>query len=108
MYGRDETIEQLRMIADDLEKGCDGFAFLIGKDIASDRTCNITNRNDGLTDQEGKAMDALITAFNKFKKLDRQHPSELSDFADGIHRCQDLLAARIVRRLYPEGWSIKR
>lgn len=65
-------------------------------------------RKDGLTDQEGKVMDALINAWDAFMKLDRQHPSEVNDFADGIHRCQDLLAVRIARREYPEGWPIKK
>lgn len=32
---RDETIRQLRMIADDLEKGCGGWAFLIGVDLVN-------------------------------------------------------------------------
>lgn len=65
-------------------------------------------RKDGLTDQEGKVMDALIAAWNEFVKLEQQHPNELTDFSDGIHRCQDLLAIRIARREYPEGWPIKK
>lgn len=65
------------------------------------------HRIDGLTDDEGEVMDRLIAAFNKFCALDRQHPDELRDFVDGIHKCQDLLAVRIVRRHYPEGWPIK-
>lgn len=105
---REDTIIQLRMIADDLEKGCGGFDSLVGIDLAALASEIGTMRNDGLTDQEGRAMDALITAFNEFKKLDSQHPSELSDFTDGIHRCQDLLAVRIARRLYPEGWPTKK
>ena len=32
---RQKTIRQLRMIADDLEKGCGGFNRLIGVDLAS-------------------------------------------------------------------------
>ncbi len=67
----------------------------------------IITRTDGLTFEEGEVMDALITAWNKFIKIERQHSSELNDFAAGIHRCQDLLAARIARREYPEGWPIK-
>lgn len=65
------------------------------------------HRIDGLTDEEGEVMDNLLAAFNKFCALDRQHPDELRDFVDGIHKCQDLLAVRIVRRVYPEGWPIK-
>jgi hypothetical protein len=64
-------------------------------------------RDDGLTDAEGVAHDALIEAVNAFGALPRQHPSELPDFVDGIHRCQDQLALRIVRRHYPKGWPDK-
>lgn len=61
-------------------------------------------RNDGLTDQEGKVMDTLVTAWNEYTKLERQHPSEIDDFADGIHKCQYDLCMRILRRDYPLGY----
>lgn len=64
-------------------------------------------RNDGLTEKEGVVMDALCDAFIGFARLTRQHPDDLRDFTDGIHRCQDLLALRVVRRLYPRGWPSK-
>jgi hypothetical protein len=64
-------------------------------------------RDDGLTAGEGEVMDALVAAWNRFSELTHQHPDELRDFADGIHRCQDLLAVRIARREYPKGWPIK-
>lgn len=53
-------------------------------------------------------MDHLCAAVNTFsQKCDRQHPDEMRDFVDGIHRCQDALAVRIARRHYPIGWPIK-
>lgn len=55
-------------------------------------------RSDGLTDEEGMVMDALITAWNQFLELEVQHLSDAPDFADGIHRCQQSLALRVVRR----------
>lgn len=64
-------------------------------------------RQDGLTDEEGVVMDALIASVEAFARLERQHPDELRDFIDGIHRCQDQLAVRICRREYPIGWPIK-
>lgn len=64
-------------------------------------------RDDGLTDVEGEVMSSLINAFNTFCNLERQHPDEIRDFTDGIHKCQDLLAVRIARREYPKGWPIK-
>jgi hypothetical protein len=51
-------------------------------------------------------MDTLIAAWNAFVKLPRQHPQELAEFVAGIHRCQDLLAVRVCRRMFPEGWPI--
>jgi hypothetical protein len=67
----------------------------------------LITRNDGLTDEEGVVMDALGAAFNAMAQLDRQHPDELRDFADGIHRCQDALALRVCRRAFPSGWPNK-
>ena len=64
---------------------------------------NIT-RQDGLTDEEGLVMDALIYAWSQFTQLEVQHPSDVPDFADGIHKCQQSLALRVVRREYPDGW----
>lgn len=64
-------------------------------------------RDDGLTDNEGDVMDALLAAVNSFGALKRQHPDELQDFIDGIHRCQDALALRVARRAFPIGWPDK-
>ena len=38
---RKETIETLRRIADDLEKGCNGFDWLIGFDFTGGHTMDI-------------------------------------------------------------------
>ena len=65
-------------------------------------------RSDGLTEEEGMVMDALITAWNQLVELEVQHPSDAPDFADGIHRCQQSLALRVVRREYPEGWYVNK
>jgi len=61
-------------------------------------------REDGLTDTEGEVMDALKEAVRMFDSLERQHPDEMRDFLDGIHRCQDQLAVRVCRRVFPSGW----
>lgn len=65
------------------------------------------SRDDGLTDAEGRVMDALCEAANGFSELPVQHPDEPRDFCDAIHRAQDLLAIRIARRHYPKGWPVK-
>ena len=61
-------------------------------------------RDDGLTDAEGEVMDSLCEAWLYFKELPIQHPSDQDEFLAGLHRLQDLLAARVCRRLYPDGW----
>lgn len=61
------------------------------------------NKN-GLTPDEQLVMDKLMEAYAAFIRLSREHPDELRDFVDGVHKCQDVLAVRICRRIYPEGW----
>ena len=66
------------------------------------------NRDDGLTGQEGKVSDALVTAWNEFCKLDIQHPSDTPCFCEAINACQQILGMRILQRDYPAGWPIKK
>ena len=61
-------------------------------------------RKDGLIQQEGKIMDFLVASWNKFVKLDKQHPDDKRDFCDGIHKCQHILMSRVLRRNYPKGY----
>ena len=61
-------------------------------------------RKDGLTEQEGIVMDKLIDAWNEFLKLEVTHPSELTDFNNGIHLLQQILCMRVMRRDYPLGY----
>ena len=65
----------------------------------------ITNKN--LTKQEKRILIHLTTAWNEFIKLDTQHPDELRDFADGLHKCQYLIGMRIARRIVPKTFPIK-
>lgn len=64
----------------------------------------MSERADGLTEQEGVAMDHLIAAFEAFGSLPPEHPDEMRDFARGIHECQFWLGLRVCRRTFPEGW----
>jgi hypothetical protein len=59
----------------------------------------------GLASEEKSKMDDLVSAWNKFIKLERQHPSDIDEFGDGINRLQGLLAMRPLRRQYPEYWK---
>lgn len=61
----------------------------------------------GLLPEEARVMKALCDATNAYTALPVQHPSEQRDFTDAIHICQQLLALRIARRGFPEGWPIK-
>jgi hypothetical protein len=61
-------------------------------------------RDDGLTDHEGAVMDFLSGAVDVYEDLEEQHPQERDEFYAAIHRLQDLLACRAMRRLYPKGW----
>lgn len=58
----------------------------------------------GLYPDEQSVMDKLMDAYREFLKLDRERPDELRDFVDGIHRCQDILGIRVLRRSVPTGW----
>jgi hypothetical protein len=49
-------------------------------------------------------MDALTDAVEAYGELEQQHEDEPQEFIMAIHRLQDLLAVRLCRRLYPEGW----
>ena len=64
----------------------------------------MSDMQTGLTDEETRVAGFLIDAWVEFGKLVSQHPDENRDFTDAIHRCQSILALRIVRRLYPKGW----
>ena len=68
----------------------------------------MAERVDGLTEQEGKVMDALVSAWNQFTKLEVQHPSDVPDFANAIHQCQQILGMRVLQRDYRKGWPIKK
>jgi len=52
--------------------------------------------------EEKEIMDLLVQAHNKFIQLEPTHPSDISEWVDGIHRCQHVLQARIVRRDHPD------
>lgn len=58
-----------------------------------------------LTFEEQKVMGSLVDAWNEFRKLPTQHPSEIDEFCEGIHRCQNLLAMRVARRADPENFK---
>ena len=65
----------------------------------------ILDTRTGLTPAEHQILEDLTAALDGFAKLPIQHPSDLQDFITEIHRLQDLLAVRVARREYPDGWA---
>jgi hypothetical protein len=61
--------------------------------------------DSGLTPKEQECMDHLVAAHRAFVELEIQHPGELEDFVNALHRQQELLALRIARRLFPSYWK---
>ncbi len=58
----------------------------------------------GLDKFEKECMDGLMKAYSAFLKMDRQHPDEMRDFINPLHRMQELLAIRVIRREFPKFW----
>lgn len=55
-----------------------------------------------MTPEEREIMDLLALAWNTFVLLPVTHPNHTDDFADGIHRAQDVIINKIVQRDYPD------
>lgn len=79
---------------------------LIKHKLKGFKTFNIIN-NTKTNIKEEEIVDILSNAFNEFIKLESQHPDELRDFADGIHKCQYVLGMRIAREHCPDIFPIK-
>lgn len=76
--------------------------------------CKKYYKEDDITDKriqdyenEEKIIEYLAEAFNLFSKLDKQHPDELNDFSDGIHKCQYVIGMRYAREHRPDLFPMK-
>ena len=58
----------------------------------------------GLLPEEQIVLDNIYDAHRAFLKLPVQHPGEIQEMVTYVHGIQSLLALRIARRKYPEGW----
>ena len=67
-------------------------------------TVDPAKNKNGLYPEEQTVMDSIMAAYEAFLKLESEHPDELREFVDGIHRCQDVLGMRVLRRSVPTGW----
>lgn len=52
--------------------------------------------------EEEEILKMTADIWNRFVKLESQHPSEKNDFADGIHILQNILAMRFAREYRPD------
>ena len=57
--------------------------------------------------KEKELVKKLADIYNEFTQLYSQYPNERSDFADGIHKCQYVLAMRMARYHYPDLFPYK-
>ena len=57
------------------------------------------------TDKEQKIVDLLVEAHNNFIELNRTHPTEMTEWVSSLHKLQDLLGARVLRRDYPKTFT---
>ena len=49
-----------------------------------------------------EVLSYLTDAWNLFVKMEKQHPDERNDFADGINKCQGIIAMRVARQHRPD------
>jgi hypothetical protein len=55
----------------------------------------------GFTEREYSILMKILQIHNDYAGLDVMHPSDRSDWADAVHRLQDIIALRATRRDYP-------
>ena len=65
------------------------------------------NVNQDYLTKEKELIKKLANIYNEFTQLYSQHPNESFDFADGIHKCQYVLAMRMARQHYPDLFPCK-
>ena len=60
--------------------------------------------DNGLTITEQCVMDALLEAWEMFRKIDNLPDVDVQKFRSALHDAQYVLAALVVRRQYPDYW----
>lgn len=56
------------------------------------------NATEPFTKEEAEIMDLLVRAHNKFTELNKTHEMETTEWVGALHKLQDLLGARVLRR----------
>lgn len=60
---------------------------------------------EGLTSEELDVLTKLKDSWNAFILLDKRSEPDYKEFQDAIHRCQQLIALRVARRVNPDVWA---
>ena len=58
--------------------------------------------NEPFTEDEAEIMELLILANKKLIELGNTNDTEIMQWNDGIHKCQNVLIYKIVQRDYPK------
>lgn len=58
--------------------------------------------------KEQEVINFLVRAWNKFLELETQHPNDIEDFGDGIHKCEYIIGMRVARKHESKTFPIKR
>lgn len=53
-----------------------------------------------ITQQEAAIAQRLGDIWGEYLALPPEHPTEAREFCDAIHRCQDMILARVGRRAF--------
>ncbi len=61
----------------------------------------------GFSDVEEKIMDKIVNAHNLYMSLEKQHPTDITEWINAIHILQHLLGMRILNREHPDIFPIK-
>lgn len=59
-----------------------------------------------LTREEKDCLYRLAQAWNLLVKMPREHPNELNEFKDAIHRAEQIIGMRVARRVEPDIFSL--
>lgn len=57
---------------------------------------------DSVMEKEELILEKISSAWRLFYELESQHPDELKDFKEGIHKCQSVIALRFAREYRPD------
>lgn len=52
--------------------------------------------------EEAKIIDLLSKAHNEYVKLNPTHPDDIKDWKDALHKLQDIVGRRLLRKAYPK------